>query len=66
MVHAGVYSGGDALPAKRARGAGRQDADGAKASVAKMKEMPTDDPLFGKGNDPCRRPQDPSGAICSR
>ena len=27
--------------------------------VAKMKEMPTDDPLFGKGYDPRRRPQDP-------
>ncbi len=26
-----------------------------------MKETPTDDPLFGKGSDPRRRPQDPPG-----
>ena len=28
-----------------------------KAVVAKMKAMPTDDPLFGKGTIRCRRPQ---------
>ena len=39
--------------------AGKTD-DGTK-TVAKMKEMPTDDPVFGKGDDPRRRPQDPSG-----
>ncbi len=43
----------------------KSTADG-KAEVAKMKEMPTDDPLFGKGIDPRRRPQDPSRPICSR
>ena len=36
----------------------KSDADG-KAVVARMKAMPTDDPLFGKGSDPRRRPQDP-------
>jgi branched-chain amino acid transport system substrate-binding protein len=34
--------------------------DGTKV-VAKMKEMPTDDPLFGKGTIRDRRPQDPPG-----
>ena len=46
MVQAGVYAAIAALPesGRRAKSA----ADG-KAVVAKMKEMPTDDPLFGKG-----------------
>ena len=47
MVHAGVYGGTlHYLKAVEALKAGAKD--GAKA-VAKMKEMPTDDPLFGKG-----------------
>ena len=46
MVHAGVYSAVlHYLKAVKALGS---DADGA-AVVAKMKDMPTDDPLFGKG-----------------
>jgi len=46
MVHAGVYSA--VLHYLKAVEALKSDADG-KAVVAKMKEMPTDDPLFGKG-----------------
>jgi branched-chain amino acid transport system substrate-binding protein len=46
MVQAGVYSG--TLHYLKAVAALKSDADGAKV-VAKMKEMPTDDPLFGKG-----------------
>ena len=46
MVHAGVYAGLThylkAVAALKASGDG-------KAVVAKMKELPTDDPLFGKG-----------------
>jgi len=46
MVQAGVYAGVlHYLKAVKALGS---DADG-KAVVAKMKELPTDDPLFGKG-----------------
>jgi branched-chain amino acid transport system substrate-binding protein len=45
MVHAGVY--GAVLHYLKAIEAGKTD-DGTK-TVAKMKEMPTDDPLFGKG-----------------
>src|SRR5262245_22909595 len=46
MVHAGVYAAvTHYLKAVKALGS---DADGAKV-VAKMKEIPTDDPLFGKG-----------------
>lgn len=46
MVHAGVYAGvTHYLKAATALGS---SSDGAKV-VAKMKEMPTDDPLFGKG-----------------
>jgi branched-chain amino acid transport system substrate-binding protein len=45
MVHAGVY--GAVLHYLKAVEAGKSD-DGTK-SIAKMKEMPTDDPLFGKG-----------------
>ena len=46
MVQAGVYAGvTHYLKALKALG---DDADG-KAVVAKMKELPTDDPLFGKG-----------------
>jgi len=45
MVHAGVYAG--ALHYLKAVEALKSD-DGTKV-VAKMKEMPTDDPLFGKG-----------------
>jgi branched-chain amino acid transport system substrate-binding protein len=44
-VHAGVYSA--VLHYLKAVEALRSDADG-KAVVAKMKEMPTDDPLFGR------------------
>ena len=57
MVHAGVYS--SVLHYLKAVEALKSD-DGTKV-IAKMKEMPTDDPLFGKGSDPRRRPQDPSG-----
>jgi branched-chain amino acid transport system substrate-binding protein len=46
MVHAGVYA--SVLHYLKAVEALKSDADGAKI-VAKMKEMPTDDPLFGKG-----------------
>jgi branched-chain amino acid transport system substrate-binding protein len=46
MVHAGVY--GAVLHYLKAVEALKSDEDGAKV-VAKMKEMPTDDPLFGKG-----------------
>jgi len=45
MIHAGVYSG--VLHYLKAVDALKGD-DGTKV-VAKMKEMPTDDPLFGKG-----------------
>jgi branched-chain amino acid transport system substrate-binding protein len=46
MVHAGVYAG--VLHYLKAVEAQKSAEDGAKV-VAKMKEMPTDDPLFGKG-----------------
>src|SRR5262249_10032581 len=46
MVHAGVYSG--ILHYLKARVALGGNPDG-KTITAKMKEMPTDDPLFGKG-----------------
>jgi branched-chain amino acid transport system substrate-binding protein len=46
MVQAGVYSA--VLHYLKAVEALKSDADG-KAVVAKMKELPTDDPLFGKG-----------------
>ena len=45
MVHAGVY--GAVLHYLKAVEAGKTD-DGTK-TIAKMKEIPTDDPLFGKG-----------------
>jgi len=45
MVHAGVYSA--VLHYLKAVEAGKTD-DGTK-TIAKMKELPTDDPLFGKG-----------------
>jgi len=45
MVHAGVY--GAVLHYLKAVEAGKTD-DGTK-TIAKMKELPTDDPLFGKG-----------------
>jgi len=45
MIHAGVYSG--VLHYLKAIEALKSD-DGTKV-IAKMKEMPTDDPLFGKG-----------------
>ena len=44
--HAGVYAG--VLHYLKAVAALKADADGAK-TVARMKEIPTDDPLFGKG-----------------
>jgi branched-chain amino acid transport system substrate-binding protein len=46
MVHAGVYS--SIVHYLKAVEALKADGDG-KAVVAKMKELPTDDPLFGKG-----------------
>jgi len=46
MIHAGVYSA--VLHYLKAVAAVHSAADG-KAVVAKMKEIPTDDPLFGKG-----------------
>ncbi len=46
MVHAGVYAG--VLHYLKAVAALKADGDG-KAVVAKMKELPTDDPLFGHG-----------------
>ena len=46
MVHAGVYS--SVIHYLKAIEALKNDADGA-AVVVKMKEMPTDDKLFGKG-----------------
>jgi branched-chain amino acid transport system substrate-binding protein len=46
MIHAGVYAG--VLHYLKAVEALKGDADG-KAVVAKMKELPTDDQLFGKG-----------------
>lgn len=47
MVHAGVYS--SVIHYLKAVAALKNDEDGA-AVVAKMKELPTDDPLFGKGS----------------
>jgi len=47
MIHAGVYAG--ILHYLKARAAGAPGDDG-KAAVDKMKSMPTDDPLFGKGS----------------
>src|SRR5271168_1665024 len=46
MIHAGVYS--SVLHYLKAVEALKADGDG-KAVIAKMKELPTDDPLFGKG-----------------
>jgi branched-chain amino acid transport system substrate-binding protein len=46
MIHAGVYS--SVLHYLKAVEALKADGDG-RAVVAKMKELPTDDPLFGKG-----------------
>jgi branched-chain amino acid transport system substrate-binding protein len=46
MIHAGVYAG--VLHYLKTVEALRSDAD-ARAVVAKMKGMPTDDPLYGKG-----------------
>jgi branched-chain amino acid transport system substrate-binding protein len=46
MVQAGVY--GSVLHYLKAVAQTKNDTDG-KAVVAKMKELPTDDPLFGKG-----------------
>ena len=56
MVHAGVYSA--VTHYLKAVEALKSDADG-KAVVAKMKELPTDDKLFGKEHSARRRPQDP-------
>ena len=46
MIQAGVYS--SVMHYLKAVEALKSDADGAKV-VAKMKELPTDDPVFGKG-----------------
>jgi branched-chain amino acid transport system substrate-binding protein len=54
MIHAGVYSG--VLHYLKAVEALKADGDG-RAVTAKMKEMATDDPLFGKGT--VRRPESP-------
>lgn len=48
MIHAGVY-GATLHYLKALEAMGGNPHDGAKV-VAKMKEMPTDDPLFGKGS----------------
>ena len=48
MVQAGVYSG-TLHYLKALEALGSNPHDGAKV-VAKMKDMPTDDPLFGKGS----------------
>ena len=59
MVHAGVYAG--LLHYFKALEAlGGNPHDGVKV-VAKMKEMPTDDPLFGKGSIRAERPHHSSG-----
>ena len=47
MIHAGVYAG--LTHYLKSVAALKSGADG-KAVVAKMKELPTDDPLFGKGS----------------
>ena len=47
MIHAGVYAG--ILHYLKARGRAEAAPTDGKTVVAKMKEMPTDDPLFGKG-----------------
>lgn len=47
MVHAGVYS--SVIHYLKAVEALKSDADGA-ATIAKMKELPTDDALYGKGS----------------
>jgi branched-chain amino acid transport system substrate-binding protein len=46
MIHAGVYS--SVMHYLKAVEALKADGDG-KAVISKMKELPTDDPLFGKG-----------------
>jgi branched-chain amino acid transport system substrate-binding protein len=46
MIHAGVYS--SVIHYLKAVEALKADGDG-RAVIAKMKELPTDDPLFGKG-----------------
>jgi branched-chain amino acid transport system substrate-binding protein len=46
MIHAGVYS--SVIHYLKAVEALKADGDG-KAVISKMKELPTDDPLFGKG-----------------
>ena len=56
MVQAGVYSAVQHY--LKAVHELKSDADGA-AVVAKMKAMPTDDKLFGKGTIRAGRPQDP-------
>ena len=59
MVQAGVYSG--LLHYFKALDAlGGNPHDGIKV-VEKMKSIPTDDPLFGKGADPAQRPHHPLG-----
>ena len=64
MIHAGVYAGIlHYLKARLAMGAGEHDG---KAVVAKMKSMPTDDPLFGKGTIDADRSQACITPICSR
>ena len=55
MIHAGVYAG--VTHYLKAVEALKSD-DGGKV-IAKMKELPTDDPLFGKGTIRRRRAEDP-------
>ena len=64
MIHAGVYSG--ILHYLKARAALKSGEPDGKAVVAKMKEMPTDDPLFGKGTIDADGRKLPSTPICSR
>ncbi len=56
MIQAGVYSA--VTHYLKAVHELKSDADGA-AVVAKMKAMPTEDKLFGKGTIRAGRPQDP-------
>ena len=59
MVQAGVYSGVRHY-FKALEALGGNPHDGVKV-VDKMKAMPTDDPLFGKGEIRAQRPHHPSG-----
>ena len=64
MVQAGVYSG--LTHYLKARGGLEKRCLTARRSWRKMKQMPTDDPLFGKGTIRPGRPQACIRLICSR